>query len=304
MHKMTIGDAFSSTTDFFGRIWGVASLGVISVVLLAGLLGYAMIGGEFSNFALGPNPNQDPTQMLALLGRVYLVMFIAIIALSTINFLCWRHGITRGSESVVGNIGWALGAACLYILMSFAISIATLIAFYIILVIVALIAVAIFGLASFSAENLAGGIGTGLGVGAIIAIILLYIVLIIGSLWLNARMSVMGPVMAAERTVNPITGLTRSWTLTKPSQWTIVGFFLLLFICAIIFLLLVGGVGGAMMGSMLGGDGGAAMGAGAIGMMLVMALIYGSLLILWISVPGGIYLALDKSDMDVGSTFA
>ena len=46
--------------------------------------------------------------------------------------------------------------------------------------------------------------------------------------------------MAAQRTVNPLTGLAQSWTLTKPSQWTIVGFFLAVVIGLIVVMLVFG----------------------------------------------------------------
>jgi len=60
--------------------------------------------------------------------------------------------------------------------------------------------------------------------------------------WLLARMSMSMPVMVLEGTLNPITALTRSFTLTKPKQWPILGFWAVIIVVFIVVSLIFGGV--------------------------------------------------------------
>lgn len=52
--------------------------------------------------------------------------------------------------------------------------------------------------------------------------------------WLAARVSMAMPVMVLEGTLNPITAITRSFALTKPKQWPIIGFWAVIIIVMII----------------------------------------------------------------------
>src|SRR3546814_18637415 len=71
-----------------------------------------------------------------------------------------------------------------------------------------------------------GGAGA-IGGGAILLMIILYVAMIVFLLWVQGRFMVAGPVMAERLTRNPVTGLGASWRLTGPSQWGIVGFYLI-----------------------------------------------------------------------------
>jgi len=52
--------------------------------------------------------------------------------------------------------------------------------------------------------------------------------------WLAARSSMSMPVMVLEGTLNPITALTKSFALTKPKQWPILGFWVIIIVIMIV----------------------------------------------------------------------
>ena len=66
-----------------------------------------------------------------------------------------------------------------------------------------------------------------------------FIPIIVFVAWLFARLSMSMPVMVLEGTLNPITAIGRSWTLTKPKQWPITGFWtiiiVIMFVASLIF---------------------------------------------------------------------
>ena len=262
--KATIGGIFSGTFDFLKANWLVMIGMFIAGCVVLGLLGYLMIGSFFSMAASGVQP--DPAAMLAIMGQLLLFYLIALVVMFGISLSVWRHGMTNGQDPVSSNLGWALLGG----VMSALLYIALMIALYIVLTIVMLILLAVIGggavftgTGRFSPEAAAGP--------ALAMIILLYIVFFAAALWIWARLSLIGPVMAAERTVNPFTGLVQSWRLTRASQWTIVGF-LLIAVIGIVALFLVVGVVVAAMGT-----------------PWVMLLLYIPVALFWWSLPPGIY---------------
>lgn len=88
------------------------------------------------------------------------------------------------------------------------------------------------------------------GVAALSIIAILPVILFVA--WLMGRMSMSMPVMVLEGTLNPITALTRSFALTKPKQWPIVGFWVVILVIFMVVSLIFGGVM-AVVAAALGG---------------------------------------------------
>ena len=70
--------------------------------------------------------------------------------------------------------------------------------------------------------------------------------------WLLGRLSMSMPVLVLENTLNPITGITRSFALTKPRQWPIVGFWTVIVVIFLVVSMIFGGVM-TLVASALGG---------------------------------------------------
>ena len=78
--------------------------------------------------------------------------------------------------------------------------------------------------------SLAGAPGiAGLGVVPILAVVI----------YLAARMSMSMPVLVLENSLNPISAVMRSFKLTKARQWSILIFWLVLFLCYFVMALLL-----------------------------------------------------------------
>lgn len=100
-------------------------------------------------------------------------------------------------------------------------------------------------LASLPIALIAGGLGLGV-LAMLIPLIVMGVALI-----LMARFSVTLPVIVLEGTLNPLLALKRSWMLTRPARWRILGFWTLLGITYLVISLLLAGMFGlvaAMMG--------------------------------------------------------
>lgn len=84
-------------------------------------------------------------------------------------------------------------------------------------------------------------------VGTAITGVLAVIPVLVFVVWLAARMCMTMPVMVIEGTLNPITAILRSFALTKPNQWSILGFWAVIigifFIASLIFSSVLGLVG-------------------------------------------------------------
>lgn len=262
--KATVAGIFSGTFDFLKAHW-LTMIGMfVAACAVLGLLGYLMIGSFFSMAMRGVEP--DPSLMLAMMGQFMLFYLIALVVVYGISLSIWRHGMTNGQDPVFSNLGWAmLGGVTLALLY-----IGLIIAIYIVLTIIMVILLLLVG--GGAAFTGAGGVSPETMAGpAVAVIVLIYVLFLVAALWVGARLSVMGPVMVAERTVNPLRGLTESWRLTRASQWTIVGF-LLITVIGIVVLFIVAGIAVA-----------------ALGTPLVMLLLYIPVTLFWWAVPPGIY---------------
>lgn len=281
MGKMSIGAAFSETFAFLKANWTQMLMWTVGAVVLLGLLGYLMLGSTFTAMAMSAG---DPSAMMSGLGRIFLFALFAAVILYAVCMLIWRGGLHPGEAP---NFGWALQAGPAFAFGMFVVAIAAYIVMAIIMFVLALIFGAAFaGAGGFSPSALQSG---AVGGGAVVIMILFYIAILVFFLWLFGRLSVAGPVMADRLTRNPLTGITESWRLTAASQWTIVGFYLLIVILSLVYGFVVGMIFGGIMGGMA--SGGSAV--GAIISLIVMALIvYVPQLLLSFAIPVGIYRAI------------
>lgn len=298
MQRMTIGGAFAAMFDFIRTSWHIVIGSMLVTVLIAAGAVFALVGGDFASFN-----SQDPSVVLALFGGLTLAMMLAGVFYFAGSFLSWRHALTGGSEPVLSNLGWALGASALSLLAMIVITIIL----YVVLAVVMLVIFAILGVGG----GLAGGFASpdaglaGAGVGIIIGIVLLYVVMIVGFYWVYGRFMAAGPVMAALRTVNPITGLSESWRLTGPSQWVIVGFQLLVAVIsfALTFVLTLV-LGAATAGFAAGLDsGGDANAIGGVISLVIVLLVYVPFLVVAVAMPAAVYRQVSEGDMQSGEIF-
>ncbi|MDQ8755470.1 hypothetical protein RCO27_04440 [Sphingosinicella sp. LHD-64] len=269
--KATIGGILSGTLNFMKANWLIMLGMVVAVFVVLGLLGFLMVGSLFGQAMTGAPP--DPAMVFGMMGRFFLFYLIAMVVLYGTSLSVWRHGMTGGQDSVAQNLGWAIGGGAMLALLY----IGLVIVLYIVLAIIGLILIAVVGV-SFASMGPGGFPSQGLGAGAVLLIVLFYVAFLVGMLWIAARLSLIGPVMAAERTINPITGLMRSWSLTGPSQWTIVGFFVLTAIAATLALLVAGAI------------------LATANAQLLVLLLYVPLLLFWWSMPPGIYGEVTTTD--------
>ena len=92
--------------------------------------------------------------------------------------------------------------------------------------------------------------------------------------------------MAVNRTSNPFSAFIESWRMTSASQWTIVGFNLIVAILFFVFAFIVSTVLGGFTGAMMTPD----AGAGAmIGALIVALLVYVPTVLVTASMPAAIY---------------
>lgn len=283
MTKMSIGAAFSETFGFLKANWQQMLLWVGGALVVVGLLGYLFLGSTFSAMALAPN---DPSLVMGAIGKIFLFALIAAVILYGVSMLIWRGGLHPGEAP---NFAWAFQAGPAFAFGMFVVMLAAYILIFIVMFILTLIfGAALGGMGALSPSALESGAAGAVGGGAIFLMIILYIAVIVFMLWVQARFSVAGPVMADRLTRNPVTGLGESWRLTGASQWTIVGFYLLFTIGIFIYALIAGMIFGGILGAIAGGSV-----VGAILTMIVMAAaVYLPMIMISFSMPIGIYRAL------------
>ena len=172
----------------------------------------------------------DPEKLMAQLGEVYgsiapwallstIVSFAGYAAMVT---LMGANGVTVGDAIVRG---FKAVPSLIAVLILFFIS--YLLAAFVVMIPIVLLAT-LLGMVS---PVLAGVIGFFGGLAAVLV-----------SLMLMARFSVTMPVMMLEGILNPITAMHRSWKLTGPRQWAILGFWALLFIVYTVLALILNAI--------------------------------------------------------------
>ncbi len=283
MTKMSIGAAFSETFGFLKANWMQMLMWVGGALILVGLLGYLFLGSTFTAMAMAPN---DPTLIMGAFGQIGLFALIAAVIFYGVSMLIWRGGMHPGEAP---NFAWAFQAGPALAFGMIVVMIAAYIVIFIVLFILTLIfGAAIGGMGGLSPAALESGGAEAIGGGAILVMVIAYIAVLVFLLWIQGRFMVAGPVMAERLTRNPVTGLAESWRLTGPSQWGIVGFYLLVTIGIVVYAVVAGMIFGGILGAIAGGS--------VIGAMLTMivsaALIYLPIIMLSFSVPVGVYRAI------------
>ncbi len=277
MVKMSISAAFAETFAFVRSNWMQMLMWIGGSLIVIGLLGYLLLGSTVSAMAMSMG---DPSAIMSAFGKIGLFAIIAAVILYAACMLIWRGGMHPGEAP---NFGWALQAGPAFAFGMFVVMIAA----YFLVIIVMLIVGIIFGAAGglSPAALQSGAVGGGMmAVG-----VLLYIALILFMLWVQIRFIVAGPVMADRLTRNPITGLSESWKLTGPSQWVILGFYVLFAILMIVYMFVAGLIFGGIMGAMMGGGSMVGM---IVSFVVMAALVYLPLLMVSFAIPVGVYRAI------------
>jgi hypothetical protein len=271
MNKISISQAWAYATSFFSdqhpnHAIALIGMGIAVPVVLNLLLG----GGAAATAGMMAG---DPAAVLAAGSGLFFVGILAFILQLGSYYASWRMGLAPGQETIGSGLGYGLIAA-----------LPVLLVFLGFILLFGLIFGLIFG--ASLVPLLMGGepneaMLASMGVGLLIGLPLFFLLM----LWFSARLAVMGPVMAHSRSFNPLTAMAESWRMTSASQWKLMGYFVLLFIALMVFLLIVGMFAGV---SMLAGG----SGAGLVMMMIVNALLGIPLAYLYVGVPAGIYRAL------------
>lgn len=275
MNRISISQAWAYATSFFSDQHSNHAIALIGVGIVVPTLLQILLGG--GAVALDPAALASGPGALAALGATaFLLGLIAFIVQTGSYFASWRMGLVPGQEAVGTALGYGLVAA-----------LPVLLVFIGFIVVFGLVFGVLFGGAMIPA--LIGGDASAAGAAGTAGMALLAMPLIFAfGLWLMARFCVMGPIMAAGRSFNPIPALAESWRMTSASQWKLMGYFLLLFIVAMILTLVLGLVFGV---SMLAGA--AEPGGGSIAVITIMsALISIPIAYLYVGIPAGIYKAL------------
>ena len=283
MTKMSIGAAFSETFAFLKANWMQMLMWVGGALVVVGLLGYLFLGSTFSAMAMAPN---DPSLIMGAFGKIMLFALIAAVIFYGVSMLIWRGGMYPGEAP---NFAWAFQAGPALAFGMMVIMIAAYIVIFIVMFIMTLIfGAALGGMGGLSPAALESGGAGAIGGGAILLMIIFYVAMIVFLLWVQGRFIVAGPVMAERLTRNPVTGLGESWRLTGPSQWVIVGFYLLFTIGVFVYALVAGMIFGGILGAIAGGSVVGAM----LTMIVMAALVYLPIIMISFSVPVGVYRAI------------
>ena len=283
MTKMSIGAAFSETFAFLKANWMQMLMWVGGALVLVGLLAYLFLGSTFTAMAMAPN---DPSVVMGAFGSIAVFALIAAVIFYGVSMLIWRGGLHPGEAP---NFAWAFQAGPALAFGMMVVMIAAYIVIFIVMFILTLIfGAALGGMGALSPAALEAGDVGAIGGGAVLVMVLLYIAFVVFLLWVQGRFIVAGPVMAERLTRNPVTGLGESWRLTGPSQWGIVGFYLLFAIGMFVYALVAGMIFGGVLGAIAGGSDLGAM----LTMIVVGALVYLPVMMLTFSMPVGVYRAI------------
>ena len=289
MIKMSIGAAFSETFAFLKANWMQMLVWLGGAVVVVCLLGWLMLRNAMTTMMMAQG---DPSAALGTLGSFLLFGIVAGTIVYAASLLIWRTGLVGGEPA--SDIGWGLGAGAAFMFAQFVVQIALVIVMYIVMFIIGLLALALFGASGMSLESFAT---EGASAGLILFGAIFYIALIAFFLWFYGRLTVAGPLMAVNRSSNPFSAMAESWKLTSASQWTIVGFYLLLIVLFLVVFFVISLVLGGVMAAMMTPDAGA---GSMIGALIIALLIYVPLVLISVSIPAGIYrLISTKSSSDV-----
>lgn len=227
-------------------------LAVISGIflLLPTLAFYFAIPDVFSMMALGEDPEEAAERMVDLIPQILgfgvvalllqLVGYMAMIALIGDARPTVGEAIARGIKSLPTVVGTLVLFMAGYLLFSLLVGL------------VIGLMVAVFG-------------GTSGVVAALSWVVNL--AMLVFMFYVFARLSLTLPVVVLERELNPWKALRRSWRLTAPRAWAILGFFSLLFVAYMVIAILL-----MTLASAFGFAAGETMGGASL---VVISLLYG-----------------------------
>lgn len=201
------------------------------------------------------------------------IFLVAGFTIAAVLFAAWQALLAESRDGMVGELMFGFVAALLAMLVA-------VVLLVIPTVLVSLIVIVVTGVASPAPTDLIAATNIAISLGFYAAM-----------LWLNARLSLAGPVMAASGSINPFAGLAQSWRMTAPAQWRIL-FYLLAF--QILGLALVVGVFVGTTALIVGSDGTGWHDRAVTGAWLMTTL---ALVALFVAVPLGLYRAL-RSEVD------
>ncbi len=253
--------------------------------LIPAIMSFAIMGGIAQQQAMMQQimAGGDPSAMLAAMGGgVFLVSMISQVITTASYFGAWRMGLARDVVAAPQAGIYAFGASLLSLLFFLITGI--------LLVLVLAIPLGLLGVLGAAAGGESGGpagILAAVGIG-----LLLFLLLVPLILWLSARLSVYGPAMAAAGSINPLYGVAQSWRLTKPAQWSILGYIVLLIIAIIVVSMVIGlisGVGMLATGGLQSGG----LGTGTLIFTTIVGMVVAvPMAVAYIGIPAGIYRAL------------
>lgn len=274
MNRISINQAWAYATSFFGDQHANHAILLIGVGIGGPLLLSILTGGASAGAMVTPDQLASGAAIGAISALAILAALIGYILQSGSYFASWRMGLEPGEETIGSALGYGLVAALPVLLVSLGF-----------LLLIGILAGMVFGAALF--PMLLGNSSQAMSTGTAGLVLLALPVFLALLLWLAARFCCMGPVMAASRSLNPLSALAESWRMTAASQWKLMGYFVLIFIVVIILSMIVGMVAGVSMLASGGSVTGLSTGALIIGALLSIPTAY-----LTVAVPAGIYQAL------------
>ncbi|MEO6388358.1 MAG: glycerophosphoryl diester phosphodiesterase membrane domain-containing protein [Croceibacterium sp.] len=227
------------------RTWTQAiSLVRANFQLLAIIAGVFLLLPTLAVYVLNPDFLQimalagDPEAMQAKMNSI----LPGLIGYGTVAFICQMVGYTGMIALIGGNrptVGQALkqGASAMPTIIG------SVIVFFIGFFLAALVVGLALGLVIVLLIFIGSAIGLSVesGGGVIVGIIVgvaLYAAVVVAELYVMVRFMMTLPVIVLERQYNPIKALVRSWKVTKPRAWAILGFVLLLFVAYFVIVIL------------------------------------------------------------------
>lgn len=220
--QFNMGDTWQRGVNLVSANFGLIAVVAGVFLLIPSLVGYLII----PDMAAMMDPSADPEKLLAsmsenagTLGLYYFLALLfsftgycAMVALMGAKGITVGEAIGRGAKSILTLVAVAILFLIVYMFGAFAI----------------LLPMGLFGLMGEAVGAIAMGIGI-LGVLVFVA-------------FLAARLCVTMPVIVLENTLNPVTAMMRSWRLTAPYKWQILGFWVLLFVVYMVLALLIFGL--------------------------------------------------------------
>jgi hypothetical protein len=203
------------------------------------------------------------------------IFLVAGLTIAAVLFACWQALLADSRDGMVGELMFGVVAALLSMVVAVVINV-----IWSVLASIALSA--LFGGLAGTSALMGPADAQGLGLYSL-TVSLPFIMLL---LWLNARLCLAGPAMAASGSINPFAGLAQSWRMTAPAQWRIL-FYLLAF--QILGLALVVGVFTGTTALIIASDGSGWQDSGVTLAWLLTTLL---LVALFVAVPLGLYRAL------------